>query len=104
MSRYDTICSSCNIDNLQNRLKSFFYWFWHWGFANDEDAWVGATREESEKSLLTALDNGLNFIDTAGLMVTVWQKSGWEKFSMLIHNINQLLLPKCIHSIKSGQV
>lgn len=36
-----------------------------WQFANDDECWVGATREESEKSLLTAIDNGLNFIDTA---------------------------------------
>lgn len=36
-----------------------------WQFANDEDCWVGSTREESEKSLLYAIDNGLNFIDTA---------------------------------------
>jgi aryl-alcohol dehydrogenase-like predicted oxidoreductase len=35
-----------------------------WGFANDED-WKGATKEESEKALLTALDGGVNFIDTA---------------------------------------
>ncbi len=46
-------------------LKVSSIGFGTWGFANDEDAWVGATREESEKSLLTALDNGLNFIDTA---------------------------------------
>lgn len=36
-----------------------------WQFANDSDCWVGATREESERSLLTAIDNGVNFIDTA---------------------------------------
>ncbi|MDP4010900.1 MAG: aldo/keto reductase [Candidatus Roizmanbacteria bacterium] len=36
-----------------------------WGFANDDECWIGATQEESEKSLLYAIDNGLNFIDTA---------------------------------------
>ena len=36
-----------------------------WQFANDADCWVGATREESTKSLLLALDSGVNFIDTA---------------------------------------
>lgn len=36
-----------------------------WQFANDEDCWVGATKEESEESLLIAIDNGVNFIDTA---------------------------------------
>lgn len=36
-----------------------------WQFANDDDCWVGASRKESEKSLLTAIDNGLNFIDSA---------------------------------------
>lgn len=36
-----------------------------WQFANDDECWVGATRKESEKSLLTAIDYGLNFIDTA---------------------------------------
>lgn len=36
-----------------------------WQFANDENCWTGATREESERSLLLAIDNGLNFIDTA---------------------------------------
>lgn len=46
-------------------LKVSSIGFGTWGFANDEDAWVGATRDESEKSLLTTLDNGLNFIDTA---------------------------------------
>ena len=36
-----------------------------WQFANDEDCWVGSTREESKRSLLYAIDHGLNFIDTA---------------------------------------
>lgn len=36
-----------------------------WQFANDDECWVGATREESERSLLTAIDQGVNFIDTA---------------------------------------
>lgn len=36
-----------------------------WQFANDSEMWVGATREESERSLLTAIDSGVNFIDTA---------------------------------------
>ena len=36
-----------------------------WQFANDSDCWVGSTRKESENSLLYAIDNGLNFIDTA---------------------------------------
>ncbi len=36
-----------------------------WGFANDTDAWVGATKKESEAALFLALDQGVNFIDTA---------------------------------------
>lgn len=36
-----------------------------WQFANDEDCWVGASRSESEQALLTAIDQGVNFIDTA---------------------------------------
>lgn len=36
-----------------------------WGFANDPDTWVGATWKDSEQALRLALDNGLNFIDTA---------------------------------------
>lgn len=36
-----------------------------WQFANDDECWVGATREESEASLLMAIDRGLNYIDTA---------------------------------------
>ncbi len=36
-----------------------------WGFANDPDSWVGATKTESERALLTAMDRGVNFIDTA---------------------------------------
>jgi len=39
--------------------------FGTWSFANDPDAWVGATKKGSERSLLTALDAGINFIDTA---------------------------------------
>lgn len=39
--------------------------FGTWGFANDPDSWVGATKTESENALLTALDHGVNFIDTA---------------------------------------
>jgi len=36
-----------------------------WQFANDSNCWVGSTKKESEQSLLYAIDNGLNFIDTA---------------------------------------
>lgn len=36
-----------------------------WQFANDRNCWVGATRKESERSLLLAIDSGINFIDTA---------------------------------------
>ncbi len=46
-------------------LKISSIGFGTWGFANDPDAWVGATRESSELALLTALNQGLNFIDTA---------------------------------------
>ncbi len=36
-----------------------------WQFANDSNCWVGSTKKESERSLLYAIDHGLNFIDTA---------------------------------------
>lgn len=36
-----------------------------WQFANDDEFWVGASRKESEASLLAAIDNGVNYIDTA---------------------------------------
>ncbi len=39
--------------------------FGTWQLANDNNMWVGATKEESEKAFLTAIDNGINFIDTA---------------------------------------
>lgn len=36
-----------------------------WQFANDKNCWIGATRKESERALLSAIDSGVNFIDTA---------------------------------------
>jgi aryl-alcohol dehydrogenase-like predicted oxidoreductase len=39
--------------------------FGTWQFANSSGSWIGSIKEESQDTLQTALESGVNFIDTA---------------------------------------